>query len=684
MKSLYSLGLAGLMVLFGLNWTAQAWAVDANGTYQDTQTYTEGINENLTIDDGATATETGPITGEATANYTVTGKGTLNLRNDTNSDFTGGITFTSGNINVLKRTNLINQMSKFIFNSANTVATAVTDALALFKVYQTDANKATVLNTLSAIDYSLATLSLGTATEKAEISFDNQLLGTTQSLTIVNSFAGRIHLSKESTLTLENMIYTTTSPTTTTGGIIVNRYGFLALTGDEGSLYTIQNNSSSFQSAFYNYGTLFISDVLIQNNVSTRSSTSYNLATLIFLGEATYKNNLTRNYAQVGGIYNSTGGTIYFFGPADFTGNGYLDHTPTSSSTMNPGVFYNSNQGTIDFFDVAQFVENQGFQGGAIYSLTNSNSAQTYAIFFHGKATFDKNKAGNDNRAGSGGGIYLLGGTIKFDDGVVFNENKAFDGTSTNNKSGFGGGIFLDWGSGRATSIVEISGDFEFTKNVAGVSGGAMHLGNNSRLDIKLTGGKEGLFSGNVAADQANSLHFELTTNRTSTFALTIADNAYLRMHDPMTGIIGANSTLTIEMTGQGRWDLGGQSTFGSEGSTIISINGGTLYLYRQGETKDVSDNVVAAGKINLAATTTPTSSAFTLASGATLGIGGGNAIVTENGRIYIDVGSTLAFNLNGYDTTASVPMLLLDGDVFITDTGTTGGKIGLDLSSLP
>ncbi|MDR2300929.1 MAG: hypothetical protein LBF38_02660, partial [Deltaproteobacteria bacterium] len=672
MKKFYSLLLTLVMVLGGLALASQAWAVDANGKYLAGQTYDGGIDGNVTqIDAGEPATEKGQITGADTVTHTINGEGTLSLRGD-NYNFAGNIVFESGTLNLYDRLQFIKYLSNFTFNGAYVNASDLTAALDTLKTTPTIENKDIVLSKIVNLTYLIPTLSWGTALNTAIISFNNNNTAdlATNSLTIAAGKAARFDLTGDSKLTFENF---NIALATDARVITVRTDGILLLTGDDGTQYIFQNNKLAFMppnvretGLINNSGHLLISNIHFINNRANYGSPIYNAAgkTISFFGTSNFENNMG-NYSGV--IHNDSGGILNFFGPANFINNSLRIMSDRTGAIYNAG-------GTINFFGEALFSGNVGRYGGAMYLLTSSNSGSGAVTFFE-KAVFEQNSINLDGVA-NGGAINLSDGTLTFKKGVIFLENKTLDS---------GGAIYAQPTLATYAGVINLYGNSSFVGNVANINGqamyhgGALYLGNYMTLNVNLAEGEETLFSGNTANGVPNSIYFSTAAAGQEVYfnLTTAATNSVLTMHDPMAGAV-SNGLVSISMTGPGRWDLGGDSSFSGDGLKSFSIgSGSTLYLYREGEVQNVSGNDVASGKISLLGNST--SNAFNLAIDATLGVGGGNVIATTDGTISLNLGSTLAFNLVGFDD-SGVPMLRLDGTIDLPGSG----KISLDLLSMP
>jgi hypothetical protein len=210
--------------------------------------------------------------------------------------------------------------------------------------------------------------------------------------------------------------------------------------------------------------------------------------------------------------------------------------------------------------------------------------------------------------------------------------------------------------------------------------------------DLEATDGKTLLVSGNTFDDggvrrQARTFSVVADANiydadYTVGFAINTEANSTVDMRDPFAveqqeRVVNYQSDgqsrgsvtypaypVNIVKEGFGTWKLAGENTLirttesrneelaGDEtlpsattrGAATFAVNAGTLHLYREGEAPNANiadpNAVVAAGKINLAGDAT-----FSVASGATLSIGGGNEITAQT--ITFEQGANLYFDLS-------------------------------------
>ncbi len=310
-------------------------------------------------------------------------------------------------------------------------------------------------------------------------------------------------------------------------------------------------------------------------------------------------------------------------------------------------------------------------ESGGLLALTRDSSAGRYEF--------------SGNTAGYGGGLanqlgYLsltgadfTGNTANSQGGAFYNSGTAvltdsvFSGNMVTGPITYGGAIY---NSGTLTLT-----DASFTGNFVNGSllafGGAIWNGAGT-VNLNVSDGKTSLFSGNVVKNMmvtsANSITFANPGNST----LRIANDGVLDMRDPMNKD-GAGTT-TIAHAGGGTWKLGGTNAF-STGTTRMTVESGTLYLYRADEVANPNSQGLGAGvnekvKAGTLSMTTAGSS-FTLGTdtaGARLNVGGGNSIATQT--LTLKSGSTLGFDFKA--ATVGSSMLTLAGTTITIGTGIT------------
>ncbi|MFT4197792.1 MAG: autotransporter-associated beta strand repeat-containing protein [Pseudoxanthomonas sp.] len=318
------------------------------------------------------------------------------------------------------------------------------------------------------------------------------------------------------------------------------------------------------------------------------------------------------------GLSADLGGAIYNAGTIEsITGSTF---SANSASTAG-GAIFNGNDGTIDSISDSTFSGNSAALGGAIVNYGMIESIED--------STFSGNSA-------------VFGGAI-YNSGMLTITDSTFSGNTVSSDETY-------------TTLLGIS-----------ANGGAI-FNYGGTINLTVSAGGISTFSGNTADGLASSIY----TYISGTLNVSIGAGGVLDMRDPMSGY--ATGHIAITQTGTGTWKLGGSNVFSSsdDGYTTFDVEGGTLYLYADGEVEDdvastTAVETVAAGTIELDGS----SSVFTLGSDATLVAAGDNSITTE-GTIVLKDGATIrggtAKDAADYD----------DGDARIT----TGGATSLTLSA--
>ncbi len=287
-----------------------------------------------------------------------------------------------------------------------------------------------------------------------------------------------------------------------------------------------------------------------------------------------------------------------------------------------------------------------GISGDIIGSMTNTTFSQNSAMGTEswGGAISAAKITGSvsggtfsQNRAGYGGAIYLVSGmdgTGSVIENTVFDQNRA-------NRNG--GAVAVQ------TGAITFR-DATFTGNAALGDGGAIHSG--GAVTLAVTDGKTSLFSGNSDASGGNAVYLGAGGSLTA----AVAGTGVLDMRDSLRGVAASGKTLVIEKTGAGAWHLGGKSAITSTGgSTRFSHAAGSLYLYHaSGQAGGAAVRAEAGGgfstgRIDLEGA----GSSFTMAAGARLRVGGGNAITITSSAANPAGGSkqgTLTFNSGNFD----------------------------------
>ncbi|MCD7897998.1 MAG: hypothetical protein LUG50_15210, partial [Planctomycetaceae bacterium] len=243
------------------------------------------------------------------------------------------------------------------------------------------------------------------------------------------------------------------------------------------------------------------------------------------------------------------------------------------------------------------------------------------------------------NRAGYGGAIHLLNGMTGANgaDGVI--ADTVFDQNIANRD---GGAVAFQTGAMTFR-------DATFTGNAAAGNGGAIHVG--GALTLAVSDAKTSLFVGNRDGSGANSVYLAA-----GSLTADVAGSGVLDMRDALRGSAASGKTLTVQKTGDGAWHLCGASAFASAGgSTRFTHSAGSLYLYHaSGQAGGVAaragaDDGFSTGRLDLEGS----GSSFTMADGARLRVGGGNAItITSSAANPAGAGKqgTMTFNSGAFD----------------------------------
>ena len=402
----------------------------------------------------------------------------------------------------------------------------------------------------------------------------------------------------------------------------------------------------------------------------------------------TWKNGLISGSTPNGGALSVGSGSVFTLTAQDKTGFLFQkNHASSSGAIDNDG--YLSVQG-------AQFDTNSAANYGGAIAVGNSAYLNVSDSSFTG------------NQAKFGGGIYMSGGAAIFTD-TTFSGNASTlsggallnaGGTATitggsfsGNTSGAAGGAMVNAGTATITNT-------SFTGNKSASNGGAIYS-SGATLNLNAQAGQNMAFSGNMANTSiANSIYLAANSVNNS-LNIDTDTGAVLDMLDPMGGTSSNSHSSNISKTGAGALKLGGESIFtlGTNGlGTSFNVGGGTLHLYRAGEAVNGNSDVTA-GMLNLGK---GANSIFTLASGATLDLGGGNALTAS--QVNLNSGSTLGFDIGNMDqaTTAltidaATQNLSSDsalnfginldswhaGDYVLIDSQANGKFGGLDLSAI-
>ena len=432
--------------------------------------------------------------------------------------------------------------------------------------------------------------------------------------------------------------------------------------------------------------------------------------TSLNLDDVTFDHNYTTGAG--GALYAAaalpaSGATLTFFSNTADTYGGAIGVNNNSTLNLTDATFTANTSGaaggaigfntaaTLNLAATTAFTANtSGAAGGAIGSVTGALTLTSTAAA--STITFTDNHA-----AANGGAISTAAATARI---TLANATFASNTAATN-----GGAIAI---AGNTSNIT--LANFSFTDNTATTAGGAIALllSLSSTLNLNVTSGTS-LFSGNTANAKPNSIFIDArssggTAGQADRVNIDVADGALLDMLDPMElrADIGSNNTvIAVSKTGLGTWNLSG-TTFSSKtglntGTVSISINQGTLHLYGQTETSP-NGATHGPGVLDLQGTNPAggNTTYFTVASGATLSIGGGNAISmtipgattgTASGNLTLAQGSILSLNLDPAAYTAiGATQTAGDGPALLTLTSanlnlfTSGSfNFSLDLANL-
>ena len=400
----------------------------------------------------------------------------------------------------------------------------------------------------------------------------------------------------------------------------------LLLSADAGSQYVFSNNNltGSNRQGGVIYGTAYTLDItnaLFTSNTSTGNGGAiFSSASDIKLTNASFTNNF------VNGNY---GGGAIAFG----VGGGALELT---------NVFFGAN---------TTLATGASFGGGAIFSSGTLGATITSATF-------------NNNKTSSAGGAIYSNNTSIF---------TITDALITSNSAGTNGGGIYSSGNGSAFNLTDVS----FLNNTAGANGGAISASptatGSTTLNITVSAGSTSRYAGNTAGatPAPNSIYF---ASGSTALSVAVGAGGTLDMLDPMTA---ADVPLTITKTGAGAWNLGGTNTLGATTAAAVNftVSGGALRLYRANATS-AGYTVTTPGSLNLAGAT----SAFTLATGATLAIGGGNTIAANS--ITLAANSIITFDLGSYSTLAGAPLLTLTAPTLALNSDATTFNFALDFTN--
>jgi autotransporter-associated beta strand protein len=122
-------------------------------------------------------------------------------------------------------------------------------------------------------------------------------------------------------------------------------------------------------------------------------------------------------------------------------------------------------------------------------------------------------------------------------------------------------------------------------------------------------------------------------------------------------GIAAATGTISVVKTGSGKWTIGGTSTY--TGTT--AIDSGTLMV--AGTLPAASTTTITGGTLSGSGFTGPI-----IANGGNVAPGDGTGILTANGNVALNLGSTLAIQINGNTLGTDYDQFAVNGTVALTD----------------
>ncbi|MDR2706146.1 MAG: autotransporter domain-containing protein [Planctomycetaceae bacterium] len=304
----------------------------------------------------------------------------------------------------------------------------------------------------------------------------------------------------------------------------------------------------------------------------------------------------TGNYVEgEGGAIGLLDGTITIAGSATFTSN---------TAEGEGGALWLTNDSTLLISGISNFSKNSTTQnggGGAIFATGGSltfgsaftaegntsysdggalNLSNSATVTFNGTATFKKNKAGYDPAdpttpaSGSGGAMYVTGGTIDFHDTATFGGDATADG---NIATTAGGALYIDSNAG-----INFVKDAKFQNNsVSAGDGGAIYLDSgtinfNAGATFESNKSIVGSYGGGAiyAIGDTTSLIFSGTTK----FLNNTADNT-----DPNIGGNGGAVYLNMvsgNMSDSSNPIYGFDAQGTMEFSGNMGIQGGAIYSY--------------------------------------------------------------------------------------------------------
>ncbi|MCD7896497.1 MAG: hypothetical protein LUG50_07445 [Planctomycetaceae bacterium] len=318
-------------------------------------------------------------------------------------------------------------------------------------------------------------------------------------------------------------------------------------------------------------------------------------------------------------------------------------------------------------------------EADSLYRFRNNQASSGGALSSGGTLYLHNGEFGSNSAGLGGGAIRLTGGGARID-------TATFD----NNQSGGDGGAVM--ADNNATADIR---DATFTGNHAGGRGGAIFSDgdlslrnvsflNNSAVgrgsavyatgDVSLTmdDGERHVISGNRDSGGAGSIHLDAGSGDAA-LDIDVTGGSTLDIRDPLSGA-GGGGTMEVSLNADpdGTILLGGSNVFSGDGTRFTAV-GGTIRLYRDGETPDGTRNdpagPVGAGAIVLDGAGT----AFILGDGITdtlLEVGGNNRIAAET--VTFTDNTTVQAGV-GHDNVAALsfsPATIQGTAAFVADAG--------------
>ncbi len=433
---------------------------------------------------------------------------------------------------------------------------------------------------------------------------------------------------------------------------------------------TWQNSSSGSGGAIYVAGgsTLDLSAGanaryrFIGNSATNDGGAVYVAGSTLILQQADFENNATSNryggalYAQAVG---ATGANVTLY-DVSFTGNqaGYDGGAVTISST---------NLTTQSIFNgqSLQFTNNVSDGSGGALRNTFSNvtladsdltgnraRSQGGAISSNNVVTLINSTLSGNTAGQHGGAIYSYYNENATGVQITATDTDFIDNTAT---SGRGGAIYA-----QATTLNLENANF--TGNRSGWNGGAIFQYNGTtNLNVTSTG--TSTFSGNTDRSGSNAIYMS-AQGRTADLNINVDTGGELNMQDALSGEAGSynrTGTVTIDKTGGGVWNLGGNGVFTSAagGTTTVNINEGMLHLYglNQGGLSVGSGGLTLAGA----------GSTINFASGTTLSTGGDNTLSAAGGLNFADNTTVIGGNGPNNSTKLNFSPATLQGTTTFT-----------------